>query len=54
MTAGHGDHADLWNYAEGLREDLVRAGDRIRELEEKLDKALTRLWAHISDMPGGI
>jgi transcription elongation GreA/GreB family factor len=36
MTAGHGDHSDLWNYIEGLREDLGRAEKRIRELEDRV------------------
>jgi hypothetical protein len=40
--------------AEGLREDLGRAEERIRDLENKLDVALTRLWTHIGNMPGGI
>ena len=35
MSAGHGDHSDLWNYYDGLREDLGRAEERIRELEDR-------------------
>jgi hypothetical protein len=34
MSAGHGDHSDLWAYIEGLREDLGRAEERIRDLED--------------------
>lgn len=33
--SGHGDHSDLWNYYDGLREDLGRAEERIRELENR-------------------
>ena len=33
--SGHGDHSDLWNYIDGLREDLGRAEERIRELEDR-------------------
>ena len=51
---GHTTHDDLWNYIEGLREDLGRAEERIRELEEKFDSALMRLWTHIGNMPGGV
>jgi hypothetical protein len=32
---GHGDHGDLWDYIDGLREDLGRAEERIRELEDR-------------------
>jgi hypothetical protein len=39
----HGDHSDLWNYIDGLREDLGRAEERIRELEDGLRDALNRI-----------
>jgi hypothetical protein len=29
-------HDDLWNYIDGLREDLGRAEERIRELEDRV------------------
>jgi hypothetical protein len=45
---------DPWNYIDGLREDLGRAEERIRELEEKHDSDIRRLWTHISNMPGGV
>ena len=31
----HSDHSDLWNYIDGLREDLGKAEERIRDLEER-------------------
>ena len=31
----HGDHSELWSYIDGLREDLGRAEERIRELEDR-------------------
>jgi hypothetical protein len=40
--------------AAGLRQDLVAAEDRIRDLENELDRSLRRLWDHIGNMPGGI
>jgi hypothetical protein len=40
--------------AGGLREDLAAAEDRIRDLENELDRSLRRLWDHIGNMPGGI
>jgi hypothetical protein len=46
--------ADPWAYIGGLREDLGRAEERIRELEEKLDNDIRRLWDHVSNMPGGV
>lgn len=48
------DAREALSLTAGLREDLGRAEERIRELEEKLDDALTRLWTHIGNMPGGI
>jgi len=33
---GHGDHSDLWDYYEGLREDLGRAEERIHALEDRI------------------
>jgi hypothetical protein len=33
---GHRDHSDLWSYIDGLREDLGRAEERIRELEDRV------------------
>jgi hypothetical protein len=45
--------ADPWAYIDGLREDLGRAEERIRELEDKLDSGLRKLWDHIGSMPGG-
>jgi hypothetical protein len=33
-VTGHG-HAELWSYINGLREDLGRAEERIRGLEEQ-------------------
>ena len=47
-------HDDLRSYIDGLREDLGRAEERIRELEEQHDSDIRRLWAHISGMPGGV
>lgn len=32
---GHGDHGELWDYIYGLRDDLGRAEERIRELEDR-------------------
>ena len=40
--------------AAGLREDLGRAEERVRELENELDRQVRRLWTHIGNMPGGI
>lgn len=31
--SGGGDHSELWSYIDGLREDLGRAEERVRELE---------------------
>jgi hypothetical protein len=47
-------HYDDESTAQGLREDLGRAEERIRELEEKLGDDIQRLWDHISNMPGGV
>lgn len=47
-------HYDDESVAAGLREDLGHAEERIRELEERLDGELRRLWDHISNMPGGV
>jgi hypothetical protein len=33
---GHGDHSEIWDYIDGLREDLGRAEERIRELEDRI------------------
>jgi hypothetical protein len=38
-----GGHSDLWDYIDGLREDLGRAEERIRELENDLRDALNRI-----------
>lgn len=46
-------HYDDESTAAGLREDLGHAEERIRELEEKHDADIRRLWDHISNMPGG-
>ena len=50
----HHRHYDDESTARGLREDLSRAEERIRELEDKHDADLRRLWAHIGNMPGGV
>lgn len=57
----HDDYADRYHRhyddestAAGLREDLSRAEERIRELEETHDVDIRKLWDHISNMPGGI
>ena len=47
-------HDELWDYIDGLREDLGRAEERIRELEEKDEADMRRLWTHIGNMPGGV
>ena len=47
-------HYDDESTVRGLREDLGRAEERIRELEERLDSDLQRLWDHIGNMPGGV
>lgn len=47
-------HYDDESTAAGLREDLSRAEEHIRELEEKHDSDIRRLWDHISNMPGGV
>jgi predicted nucleic acid-binding Zn-ribbon protein len=68
MYADHHRHHDLENdcqqaqrritalqdEVDGLREDLGRAGERIRELEERLDGDIRKLWDHIYNMPGGV
>jgi hypothetical protein len=41
------DHDE--SIARGLREDLSRAEERIRELEEKLEDDVRALWSHISE-----
>jgi hypothetical protein len=41
-VSGHSDHSDLWSYIGGLREDLGRAEERIRELHEELIQAVHR------------
>jgi hypothetical protein len=46
----HHRHYDDESTARGLREDLGRAEERIRELEDDV----RALWAHIGNMPGGI
>jgi hypothetical protein len=48
----HGDHSDLWDYIDGLREDLGRAEERIRELEHDLRDALERIHALEDRLPG--
>ena len=40
---GHGDHSDLWNYYDGLREDLGRAEERIAALEQRAEDQEKRL-----------
>ena len=40
--------------AGGLGQDLAAAEDRIRDLENELDRQVRRLWTHIGNMPGGI
>jgi hypothetical protein len=50
----HHRHYDDESTARGLREDLGRAEERIRELEDRLDGDIRRLWDHIYNMPGGI
>jgi hypothetical protein len=30
----NGGHSDIWNYIDGLREDLGRAEERISQLED--------------------
>jgi hypothetical protein len=47
-------HYDDESTVRGLREDLGRAEERIRELEERLDGDIRRLWDHIANMPGGV
>jgi hypothetical protein len=47
-------HHDEESKVRGLREDLSRAEERIRELEGKLDSGIRRLWDHIGNMQGGI
>jgi hypothetical protein len=37
-----------------LGEELGAALERVAELENKLDDALTRFWAHVGTVPGGI
>ena len=50
----HHRHHDTESEIRGLREDLGHAEERIRELEEKHDSDMRRLWAHVSSMPGGV
>ncbi len=50
----HHRHYDDESAVRGLREDLGRAEERIRELQEEHDADIRRLWAHISSMPGGV
>jgi hypothetical protein len=47
-------HYDDESTVAGLREDLGRAEERIRELEETHDVDIRKLWDHISNMPGGV
>jgi hypothetical protein len=47
-------HYDDESRIAGLREDLARAEERIRELENRFDGDIRRLWDHIGYMPGGI
>jgi hypothetical protein len=50
----HHRHYDDESTARGLREDLSRAEERIRELEERCEADIHRLWDHIGNMPGGV
>ncbi len=43
MSAGHGDHSDLWAYIEGLREDLGRLEERVSDSLPRLDDEVRRL-----------
>jgi hypothetical protein len=49
----HHRHDDAESVASGLREDLGHAEERIRELEDRHDSDIRRLWDHIASMPGG-
>ena len=46
-------HYDDESTVRGLREDLSRAEERIRELEGRIDSDLQRVWDAISSMSGG-
>jgi hypothetical protein len=48
------DAREALSLANGLREDLAAAEDRIRDLETELDRQVRRLWDHIGNMPGGV
>ncbi len=50
----HHRHYDDESVARGLREDLSRAEERIRELEDQHASDIRRLWTHIGNMPGGV
>jgi hypothetical protein len=54
LDSVHQDAREALALASGLREDLAAAEDRIRDLENKLDRQIRRLWDHIGNMPGGI
>jgi len=49
----HHYHDDAESWIRGLREDLSHAEERIREMEDRHDSDIRRLWDHIASMPGG-
>ena len=50
----HHRHYDTESEIRGLRQELTAARESIRELENQLDHGIRKLWAHISNMPGGV
>ena len=53
-AATSGEVSRLESTVAGLREDLSRAEQRIRELEDGHASDVRRLWTHIGNMPGGV
>jgi hypothetical protein len=53
-AATSGEVSHLESTVAGLRQDLAAAEDRIRELEDQHARAISRLWTHIGNMPGGV
>jgi HAMP domain-containing protein len=53
-AATSGEVSHLESTVQGLRQDLSAAEDRIRDLENELDRQVRRLWSHLGNMPGGV
>lgn len=52
MTAGHGDHTELWDYIKGHGGEIHELTQRVHALEDKLarleectERELRALWA---------